>query len=150
MARKEIARWDPFRELRTFRDEMDRLFDSFLFGRWPLERAELGWAPCLDVEEEADQFVVQAELPGMRKEEIKVSVTGDTLTISGERKREAEEKGKTFHRLERSYGRFSRSVTLPGEVEVDKVKAKYENGVLTLTLPKSERAISKEIPIEVK
>lgn len=149
MARKEIARWDPFREFRSFKDEMDRLFDSF-FGRWPFERAELGWSPCVDVEEEADHFVVQAELPGLRKEEIKVSITGDTITISGERKREAEEKGKIFHRLERAYGRFSRSITLPGEVEVDKVKAKYENGILTLTLPKSERAISKEIPIEVK
>ncbi len=146
---KYIARWDPFKELTSLREDMERLFNSF-FERYPREKAEGFWSPPLDVEETENEFVIKAELPGMKKEDIKVSLSGDTLTISGEKKKEAEEKGKTYYRMERSYGKFQRTITLPAEVEMDKAKASYQNGVLTLNLPKSEVARPREIPIQVE
>ncbi|MEO0019403.1 MAG: Hsp20/alpha crystallin family protein [candidate division WOR-3 bacterium] len=143
---KHLTTWDPFREMVSLRDELDRLFDS-VFGRLPRERAETYWAPPLDIEENDDSIVVRVELPGMNKEDIKVSLSGDTLTISGERKQESERKGKTYYRVERAYGKFQRTVTLPAEVEGDKAKASYKAGVLELVLPKSEKSKAKEITI---
>jgi HSP20 family protein len=143
---KHLTTWDPFREMVSLRDELDRLFDS-VFGRFPRERGETYWAPPLDIEETEDAIVVRAELPGMNKEDIKVSLSGDTLTIAGERKQESEKKGKTYFRVERAYGKFQRTVTLPAEVEGDKAKASYKAGVLELVLPKSEKSKAKEITI---
>jgi HSP20 family protein len=148
MARNLIA-WDPFRELSTMREDMERFFDS-MAGRYPRERAEVYWAPPVDVEETDNSVVVRAELPGMKKEDIKVTVSEDTVTITGERRHEAEEKGKTFHRLERAYGSFLRTVALPAPVESGKAAASYKNGVLELTLPKSEKVKAREIAIESK
>jgi HSP20 family protein len=128
---------------------MDRFFDSF-FERYPKERSEGFWAPTLDIEEDKDNFMVNVELPGMKKEDIKISLSGETLTISGERRYESEEKGKTYFRLERAYGKFQRTLNLPAEVDANRTKASYQNGILTLTMPKSERAKAKEIAIEVK
>ncbi|MEO0070648.1 MAG: Hsp20/alpha crystallin family protein [candidate division WOR-3 bacterium] len=143
---KHLTTWDPFREMVSLRDELDRLFDS-VFGRFPRERGEAYWTPPLDIEETEDAIIVRVELPGMSKEDIKVNLSGDTLTISGERKQEMEKKGKTYYRIERAYGKFQRTVTLPAEVEGDKAKASYKNGVLELNLPKSEKSKAREITI---
>ncbi len=143
---KHLTTWDPFREMVSLRDELDRLFDS-VFGRLPRERGETYWAPPMDIEETDDAVIVRAELPGMSKDDIKISLSGDTLTISGERKQESEKKGKTYYRIERAYGKFQRTVTLPTEVEGDKAKATYRAGVLELVLPKSEKSKAKEISI---
>jgi len=140
---------DPLKEVTNLRDDMDRFFDSF-FERYPKERSEGFWAPTLDIEEDKDNFMVNVELPGMKKEDIKISLSGETLTISGERRYESEEKGKTYFRLERAYGKFQRTLNLPAEVDANRTKASYQNGILTLTMPKSERAKAKEIAIEVK
>lgn len=147
----EIQKWEPFRELSGFQDEMNQLFEDF-FGRVPSRRmfAEGFWAPLMDIEETKDEILVKAELPGMRKEDVKIQINNDVLSITGERKREEETRDKTFHRIERAYGKFQRMIRLPAEVDATKVKATYENGVLTIKLPKSEQAKPKEIAIEVK
>jgi HSP20 family protein len=144
---KNLTIWDPLREVTSLRDDMDRFFDSML-GRWPRERPEPIWAPALDIEETKDDIVVKAELPGMRKEDIKITLSGDTLTITGERRHETEEKGKTFYRIERAYGKFQRTVVLPSEVDGSKVKAAYKAGILELVMPKSEREKAREIQIQ--
>lgn len=145
---KDITKWDPFREFSTLRSEMERVFDSML-GRYPRERVEGLWAPLVDVEETKDNIIARIELPGMKKEEIKVTLMNNMLTISGERKHEAEEKGKTYYRIERAYGKFQRTIELPTEVMSDKAKATYKDGILELVVPKSEKAKEKEIAIEV-
>jgi len=145
----KIKRYEPFWGLESLRRDMDRLFDSFL-GRMPSEEYAALWTPAVDVEETKDSLVVRAEIPGMSKEEIKIQTVGDNLVISGERKHEAEEKDRHFHRVERTYGKFQRALALPVEVEPDKAKASYKEGVLEITFPKSEKARAKEIEIEVK
>jgi HSP20 family protein len=147
----DIMKWDPFRDMVSMRDEIDRLFDGFI-GRLPGRRevAEGAWIPLLDLEETKDDFVIRAEIPGMKKEDVKISLTGDKLRISGERSREKEEKGKTYHRMERAYGRFERILTLPAEIDASKVKASYKEGLLEVTLPKTERVKPKEIGIDIK
>ncbi|MCX7994513.1 MAG: Hsp20/alpha crystallin family protein [candidate division WOR-3 bacterium] len=149
MADKQIKRWDPFRELMSLREEMDRLFNTF-FGRSVSEELEGVWVPVIDIEEDNENFIVSAELPGLKKEDVKISVRGNLLTISGERKHEAETKNKTYHRVERMYGKFSRTITLPSDVDVNKIKAIYKDGVLHITLPKPETMKPKEIEVEIK
>ena len=144
---RHLIRWDPFREMNSLRDDMERISDA-VYGRYPRERSEISWAPPLDIEETKEAFVVRAEVPGMNKEDIKISLTGDTLCISGARGHESEQNGRTFHRVERMYGKFQRTLVLPSDVAGDKVKAAYRNGVLELTLPKSEKAKLQEIAIE--
>lgn len=147
---KELVRWDPFKELSSLREEIDRLFDSF-FGRTSLFREkELSFSPAIDVEETDNSFIVKAEVPGMKKEDIKVTIDEDGITISGERKKEKEEKGKTYHRIEMAYGKFKRYIPFPKEVEPDKAKAKYKDGILEIEVPKSEKAKPKEIEIKVE
>jgi HSP20 family protein len=148
MADKHLKRWDPFRELVSLREDMDRLFSTF-FGRHP-EEMEGFWSPVVDIEESNDNFLVKVEVPGLKKDDIKIAVRGNMLTVSGERKQETETKNKTFHRIERSYGKFSRTISLPSDVEPDKVKASYKDGILTITLPKPESTKPKEIEVEIK
>lgn len=148
MADKYLSRWEPFRDMLSLRADMDRLFNS-LFGRGPGEK-EGFWAPIVDIEEDNENIMVKAEIPGMKKEEIKVSVQGNMLTITGERKQESEVKDKTYHRVERSYGKFSRTISLPTDVETDKVKASYKDGILNITLPKPEAIKPKHIDVEIK
>ncbi len=143
---RNLVRWDPWREMTSLREDMDRLFDS-MSGRYPRER-EMVWAPPLDIEETKDAVVVRTELPGMKKEDIKISIHGDQLCVSGERRHEAENKDRTFHRIERAFGKFQRTLVLPVDVAGDKAKAKFTDGVLELTLPKSEKAKAHEIAIE--
>lgn len=148
MADKFLSRWEPFRDMLSLRADMDRLFSS-LFGRVSEER-EGFWAPVVDIEEDNDNIMVRAEIPGMKRDDIKVTVHGNVLTISGERKQETETKNKTFHRIERYYGKFSRTITLPADVEPDKVKASYKDGVLNINLPKPEAVKPKHIEVEIK
>ncbi len=147
MAEKYLSRWGPFRDMLTLRDDMDRLFKSF-FSQAPEER-EGFWAPIVDIEEDNENIMVHAELPGMKKDDIRVSVHGNTLSISGERKHEAETKDKTLHRIERSYGKFVRTISLPTDVKADRIKATYKDGVLTVSLPKPESAKPKQIDVEI-
>jgi HSP20 family protein len=143
-----ITRWRPVRDLVNLQDEMNRLFDGF-FGRPMLapDWGEREWNPSVDVSETGDKILITADLPGMTKDDVKISVRDHTLTLEGEKKRQKEEKGKNYHRLERSYGSFCRSFTLPAAVKADKIKATYKDGVLSVELPKVEEAKPKEIPI---
>jgi HSP20 family protein len=141
--------WRPWREIDVLRREMDRIWDRFS-GENPLEWSGREWAPSLDVSETQDRIVVKAEAPGIDPKAIDVSLSNGVLTLKGEKKKESEEKGENYHLVERSYGAFSRSVRLPAEVQEDKVKASYKDGILTITLPKSERAKERAIKIEVE
>jgi HSP20 family protein len=145
----EIVKREPVGEVSRLRREMDRVFENF-FGprRWGLLPWEGEWAPPLDVAETADQVVVKAEIPGMDPKDINLSLTGDQLTIKGEKKSEREETKENYHLVERSYGSFARSVTLPAAVDEDKIEAKYDQGVLTVTCPKKEVVKPKAIKIK--
>jgi HSP20 family protein len=150
MAEKELTPWRPFGELSSLRREMDRLWENF-FGERPLGRIwEREWAPSLDMSETKDNYVVKAEVPGIDAKHIDISLTGDILSIRGEKKQEKEEKEEDYHLVERNYGSFSRSVRIPAEVESNKIKASYKNGILTITLPKSEKVKAKEVKIKVE
>jgi HSP20 family protein len=142
-----ITPWRPFREL----EEWDRRFDDML-GRplWRLPVDERGWMPALDVFEKADKFVVKAELPGIKEEDIHVSVVGDTLSIRGEKKSETEVKEEDYYRSERSYGSFYRSIPIPANVNADKIEACFEDGVLEVALPKSAKAKPKKVTVSAK
>lgn len=145
-----LMAWKPFGELTTFRREMDRLFERF-FGELPsLDISVVGWAPRLDMTEAKDSVTIKAELPGLEAKDLDVSISGDTLTIKGEKRQEREERDEHHHLVERSYGAFSRVVRLPAPVASDKIKASFKNGVLTITLPKTEEAKRKPIPIKVE
>jgi HSP20 family protein len=143
----ELAAWTPLDRLASLRDEMNRLFDF----SWPSRDSGLfsGWSPALDVHDDKDNFIVTCELPGMKKEEIDISLHDGVLTISGERKQEHETgKGDTF-RSERYFGKFQRSVTLPASVDGGKVKASYKDGILRVELPKAEEAKPRQIEVNV-
>ncbi len=132
-----LVRWDPMRD---FEDMQRRLFGSALLkdfnvGNEALQRAE--WVPAVDIAETPEAYTLHAELPAMKKEDIKLTVDDGVLTLTGERKLEREEKNKTYHRVERCYGRFQRSFTLPTAVDEAKVAATYDNGVLNVLIPKA-------------
>jgi HSP20 family protein len=143
------SRWSPMWPLSRLQSDIDRLFEPL--ERWFLPTAETleTWAPAIDVYEDKDTVFVKAELPGMKKEEIEVSVRDEMLHISGERKEETEYKGAETYRAERYFGRFYRSMPLPVAVEENKIEAHYENGVLTIKCPKTEEAKRKQIAIKV-
>ena len=145
----ELVPRRPFRELSKLRDEMDRLWEDFFGEKKLFASRERMWHPSLDVSETKDKLVVSAEIPGMDVKDINISVTGDVLTIRGEKKQEKEEKDENYHLVERSYGAFSRSVTLPVGVDTEKVDATYKKGILKITLPKKEGAKPKEINVKV-
>lgn len=143
----DLIRWEPFKELSSIRRQMDRLLDT-LFERE--EGPASIWAPEIDVSENSEEFVVKADIPGISEKDLSVTLSGDNLIIKGERKEEKEEKGKHFHRVERRYGSFQRSIPIPVAVDPDKIKAEYSNGVLEIHLPKTAEAKPKEIKISVK
>jgi HSP20 family protein len=147
--RPAVAAWPTFGRLSDLRDEIDRLFDSPLTELTRTSQLLSGWTPALDVFEEKENFVVKAELPGMRKEDIEVSFHDGSLSISGERKGESKHEDAEVYRAERFFGRFQRTVTLPAAVSPDKIKAAYKDGVLTVTLPKTEEAKPKQIDVSV-
>ncbi len=147
----DLIRWrkGEDRGLTQMRREMDRLFDRFSEA-WPLRGfSETGrWMPSVDVSETDKELVVRAELPGMDPKEIDISLSGKVLTIKGERQHEREEKKENFHLVERSSGSFSRTVQLPVEVKADKVKAEYKDGVLNISMPKTEPEAVKKIEVK--
>lgn len=135
-----LVRWEPARELDSLQSDMNRLFDSF-FGRREVGRGSNGtgrWVPAMDLVETEDHLVLRADLPGLQREDVEIEAKDGVLTVSGERKAEHEEKSEGYHRVERSFGRFSRSLGLPRDVQPDDVKASFENGVLEVKVPKPE------------
>ena len=145
-----LIRWEPFSDLVSLRDAMDRLFeDSFIRPRGllaPLRAADL----AIDMFETKDDVVVKATLPGLKPEDVEITITGDTLTIRGESKEESEVKEEDYIRKERRYGSFCRAVTLPSGLKSDKAEATFENGVLALRIPKSEEIKPKSIKVKTK
>ncbi len=145
----EFSSWPAFGRLSNLRNEIDRLFDAPLAELSFGPNIFSGWTPALDMHEDKDNIVVHAELPGMKKEDIDISLHNDCLSISGERKSEKEHKDAEVYRSERFTGRFQRTVTLPVAVDAEKVTAFYKDGVLTITLPKTEEAKPKHIDVHV-
>lgn len=147
-----MIRWEPLRDVVDLRNTMDRLLeDSYIYPSrfWPgLKLGELH--PDLDVYQTADDVVVKASLPGIKPEEVDISLTGDILTIKGEHKEEKEVKEQDYFHKERRQGTFSRSIQIPASVKSDKAEAMFENGVLTLTLPKAEEEKPKQIKVKAK
>lgn len=147
----EIVRWDPFGELASMRRAMDRLFEEGFPRPWRLLTWEAGEGFCpLDLYETDDEVVLKASMPGVKPEDVDISITGETLTIKGESKEEQEEKRPNYYRQERRCGSFARSVTLPVQVESEKAEAVFEHGVLTLRLPKAEAVKPKTIKVKAK
>ncbi len=147
----ELMEWKPFREVSRLRREMDRLFEDFFGpGRRALRPLEMEWAPAVDVEETADQVTIKVEIPGITPKDIDISLSGDVLTLKGEKKAEREEKGKNYHLVERSYGSFSRSLRLPAAVDADKIEATYKDGILIIACPKKEKVKPKVIEVKAK
>jgi len=146
-----LVRWDPFRELEEVSDRLNRVFNRPALpttnGRETMVVAD--WVPSVDVSETEGEYQIKAEIPDVKKEDVKVTLEDGVLTIQGERKQEKEVKGKRYHRVERSYGRFVRSFTLPDVVDEEKVQAEFKDGILNLALPKSEKAKPKAIEVKV-
>ena len=145
-----LTRWEPLREMEEFQNRL-----STLFGR-PSRRGNgreeitlPDWTPLADITEDEKEYLIKAELPEMKKEDVKVTVENGVLTISGERKFEKEEKKRKYHRVERGYGTFMRSFALPDDADFSKVNAEFKNGVLTVHVPKSEQAKPKQIEVKV-
>ena len=134
-----LVRWEPVRELTSLQSEMNRLFNTFFDT--PAAGGEQGvatrrWIPAMDLVEAEDHFVLRADLPGLDENDVAIEVEGDVLTVAGERKAEHEERGEGFHRIERSYGAFRRSLTLPEGVDPESVAASFDKGVLEVRIPK--------------
>ncbi|MCU0611408.1 MAG: Hsp20/alpha crystallin family protein [Candidatus Eisenbacteria bacterium] len=147
-----IVRWRPYRDVTTLQDEMNSLLETFLGHREPEAAAAASlWGPRVDIHETKDGYLFDAELPGVTKEDIKLTVHDNTLTLEGEKKYgHADQKDCDCHRQERIFGKFQRSFSLPMAVDSDKIEASFESGVLTIHLAKKEIARPKEIPIAVK
>jgi len=147
--RPEVTNWSPFWQLSTLRDEIDRLFEAPLdeFTR-SSQQFLSGWIPAVDMYEDKDNFVVRAELPGMKKEQIDISLHEGVLSLSGERQNDEANKDAEVYRSERFTGRFQRTITLPAAVQADKVSAAYKDGMLVVTLPKTEEAKPKQIEVK--
>lgn len=147
-----IVRWDPFRDLMSIQERMNRLFDQTLSRTRPEDEgiAASTWTPSVDIYETPDRVVMKAELPGLTREDIEINVRDNTLSLRGERKFEKDVKEENYLRIERAYGSFQRSFTLPATIQQDKIKAVFKDGVLEVTLPKAEEARPKQIKIDVK
>jgi HSP20 family protein len=146
-----IVRWDPFRELDVMQDRMRRLFgDAYRQVDDDVMRRGV-WVPPVDIfDSGSHELVIKAELPDMSKDEIEITVENNTLTLHGEKRMDSSVKEEQYHRVERAYGSFSRSFSLPPTVDASKVKADYRNGVLTITLPLREEAKPKQIQVQVQ
>ena len=146
-----IIRWEPLRDLVSTHDHFNQLFNE-TFARAFGDQKEVSlrtWVPPVDICETEDSLVLKAELPGIKPDDVEIRVEDNTLYLKGERKFEKEVKDENFHQVERSYGSFSRSFSLPSSIDSDKVKAEYQNGILILTMPKHEEAKPKTIKIDV-
>ncbi len=147
-----LTRWEPDREMMTLREAMDRLFDDAFTRPFSLMRdGGSTWAsPAVDMYQTDNEVVVKAALPGIKADEVQINVTGDILTLTGEMKHEEEKKDKSWHIREHRWGAFERSVRLPTSVISDQAKADFDNGILTITLPKSEKVKPKTITVKTK
>lgn len=153
-----LIRWNPTRELTSwpseltgFQREMNKLFDNFFRPGWQDEETSLSvWAPAVDIAEHEDAYRVNVELPGVEKNDVSITLESNILTIRGTKKQEKEEKGREYHRVERSYGSFHRSFTLPTSVKADKIDAVFKDGILSVSLPKAEEAKPKQIEVKVQ
>ena len=143
-----LTRWEPMREMMTLREAMDRLFDD-AFTR-PLSMGGVSLSPAIDLYQTADDVVVKASLPGLKAEDVHISISSEVLTLSGEFSAENEQKDATYHIHERRFGTFERSLRLPTDVQSDKAKAEFEAGILTITLPKAEAVKPKIINIKAR
>ena len=145
----ELVRWKPRRDVLSVHDEMDRAMDRLLRSWVPAsEYSGLDWNPRVDIAEGDDRFVVKAELPGVDKDNIEIDLVDGNLVLQGEKKQESEAEGKSFYRVERSYGSFKRVFALPARVDVESVSASFEDGVLSISIPKIGEAKSRKIQIE--
>ena len=140
-----MTRWEPFRDIARLQDEMSRLFEDRRFGAGE----SVGWTPACDIYEDEEGVALRFELAGIDPKDVDVRFENGVLTVRGERKLEREDKRENYHRIERSYGTFTRSFSLPGTVDADKVKAETKNGVLTITLPKKAEAKPRAIQVKV-
>jgi len=145
----DLIRWNPWNELVSLRERMNRVFDDSLFrsDRRDDLMAMGTWSPAVDMFEKDDQVVIKAELPGLEKKDISLDLTNGVLTLKGERKHENEVKEENYYRREMSCGKFIRSFSLPGDVDANKIKAEFQNGLLTVEVPKPEEHKPKQIPV---
>lgn len=143
-----LIRWEPMREMMTLREAMDRLFDE-AFSR-PISLSGFAPMPAIDMYQTDDEIVVRASLPGLKPEDVQLSVTNGMLVLRGEFKEKEEKKDATWHIREHRYGSFERAIALPVDVETEKARAEFENGILTIVLPKAEAVKPKTISIKVK
>ena len=141
-----IVRWEPLREINSLQSEMNRLFNT-AFDSGSSGPALRRWVPAMDLVESGEQFILRADLPGMSEEDIQIEFEDGTLTVAGERKAEHEQREEGFHRVERSFGAFSRSLTLPKGVDGDAVSASFDRGVLEIRIPKPETQKPRRISI---
>jgi len=142
-----LTRWDPFEKALSWREAMNRLFEESLAPSWPFVESEAR-PLALDMSETDEALVIEGSLPGVKPEDIDISIVGSTLTIKGETKEEKDEDKGSYHYRERRYGAYQRAITLPVNVDVDKAESAFENGVLKLTLPKVEASKAKRIPVK--
>lgn len=154
---KAIAPWRPFSEMARWESEVERMFDDFLGKRlrpfwderwWPTRTTGIS-TPPVDLYEGKDELVAKVELPGIARDDIQINITDNRLTIKGEKKKETEVKEEDYHRSERYFGSFIRSIELPGDVQAEKTRASFSNGVLEIHLPKTEQSKRKEIKVKV-
>jgi HSP20 family protein len=146
-----MIRWDPFREMSALQERMNRLMSDFR-TRTPWteeEMAQGGWVPAVDIYETKEAIVLNVELPGVTKDDMALEVKDNTLTLKGEKKLEKDVKEESYHRMERTYGSFMRAFTLPSTVQQEKVKARFKDGILEVTIPKAEEARPKQIKVDV-
>jgi HSP20 family protein len=145
-----LVKWDPARELDLLQGDMNRLFDTFFQGRGLNAGVNGGrrWVPAMDLTETDGEFVLRADLPGLEEDDLDIEVKGSVLTVSGEREAEHEESSRGFHRVERSFGRFSRSLDLPEGIDPDAVTAKFDRGVLEVRMPKPVETQPTKVQIE--
>ncbi|MEW5900375.1 MAG: Hsp20/alpha crystallin family protein [Acidobacteriota bacterium] len=143
-----IIRWDPFRDIVSLREKMNRLFEDVVTQRGEdKDLISSAWAPAVDIYEDESQLVLTAEVPGIEEKDIEIKIEDNTLSLHGERKMEKETKEENYHRIERSYGSFSRSFTLPNYVDQDNIRAEHENGVLKITMPKKPELKPRKVKI---
>lgn len=146
-----LTKWDPFKDLVTLQDRMNRLFDESVRNVRPGDEALSSaiWSPAVDIYETEDEVVVKAELPEVNQKDIDVQIENNTLTLRGERKFNKETKKENFHRIERAYGSFSRSFTLPSTIDQERIRADYKDGILKISMPKREETKPKQIKVAV-
>ena len=143
-----IIRWDPFRDMVTLRERMNKLFEDMAASRGEeKELATSSWAPAVDIYETENEVVLTAEIPGIEEKDVEIKVEDNTLTLRGERKFEKETKEENYHRIERAYGSFFRSFSLPNYVDQDKIEAQHENGVLKIRMPKRSELKPRKVKI---